>query len=66
MLYHQLIDFLNKDYFRYFPSLKAQFIALGEVEMRAILHRWADSWTRVNAAYLHRVGREIQSGEEPP
>ena len=66
MVYHQLIDFLNKDYFRYFPSLKAQFNALGETETRAILHRWAESWKRVNGACLHKAGVEIQQQAEPP
>lgn len=66
MLFHQLIDFLNKDYFRYFPSLKAQLNALGETECRAILHRWADSWSNVNGACLYKAGLEIQQQEEPP
>ena len=66
MTYHQLMYFLEKDYFLKFTSLKGQLENKGDQTMKEILREWARSWENVNAAYLAQVGEVIRNSEEPP
>ena len=66
MTYHQLLYFLEKDYFLKFTSLKGQLENKGKDTKDAIIREWAKSWENVNACYLAQVGVVIRNSEEPP
>ena len=66
MTYHQLLYFLEKDYFLKFTSLKGQLENKGKDTKDAIIREWSRSWTNVNACYLAQVGQVIRNSDEPP
>ena len=66
MTYHQLLYFMEKDYFLKFTSLKGQLDNKGQEVKLNILKEWARAWTNVNAGYLAQVGEVIRNSDEPP
>ena len=66
MTYHQLLYFMEKDYFLKFTSLKGQLDNKGEEVKLNILKEWARAWKNVNAGYLAQVGEGIRNSDEPP
>ena len=66
MTYHQLLYFMEKDYFLKFTSLKGQLDNKGQEVKLNILKEWARAWKNVNAGYLAQVGEVIRNSDEPP